>query len=455
MPSPPDDAGQATAVRAVDATAPAAPVRAFVLRAVSGPDAGKTFAVDTAEGGRVLVGQSPACAVRLDDRTVSRRHVALELAPAGLRVTDLGSTNGTFVEGLRVLDAVLAGGEALRVGDTVLRVEAGEPVQESPSQQTRFGGFVGASDEIRRLYPAIGRIAASDIPVVIEGETGTGKEVLAEALHDESGRAAGPFVVFDCTTVAATLVEATLFGHERGAFTGATVAMPGLFEQADHGTLFIDEIGDLDIALQAKLLRAIERSEVRRIGGRQWARVDVRVIAATRRDLDREVQAGRFRDDLFFRLAVARIELPPLRRRRKDVALLASYFWQQLGGAPGALTGDLLHRLEDYDWPGNVRELRNAIAQRIALGDLAPSRSAPTRDPAAPGASGDATGDPIQSVIDQGLPFPIARDRVLELFEERYVERVLDRHGGNVTHAARASGIGRRYFQTIRGRRKT
>jgi DNA-binding NtrC family response regulator len=176
----------------------------------------------------------------------------------------------------------------------------------------------------------------------------------------------------------------------------------------------------------------------------------VRIIAATRRDLDREVQSGRFRDDLFFRLAVARIELPPLRRRRKDIALLAAHFWKALGGAPAALTGDLLKRLEDYDWPGNVRELRNAITQKITLGELAKPRS-----PVNP-ASGEAEqDDSIERVLTEDLPFSIARDRVLGLFEERYVARVLELHGGNVTHAAKASGIGRRYFQTIRGRRKT
>ncbi|HEX4514631.1 MAG TPA: sigma 54-interacting transcriptional regulator, partial [Polyangiaceae bacterium] len=258
-------------------------------------------------------------------------------------------------------------------------------------------------------------------------------------------------IVFDCTTVAPSMTEATLFGHERGAFTGALLSMPGLFEQAHEGTLFIDEIGDLDVSLQAKLLRAIERSEVRRIGGRSWMRVDVRVIAATRRDLDREVQAGRFRDDLFFRLAVARIELPPLRRRKRDIALLGAHFWQSMGGAPAALTGDMLRRLEDYEWPGNVRELRNVIAQRIALGDLAEPEGS-----RAPGSKpSDALSvDPIQQIIERNLPFPIARDKVVEIFEERYVSHFLERNGGNVTHAARAAGIGRRYFQTIRGRNK-
>jgi DNA-binding NtrC family response regulator len=448
MSTRPSDEGLATAISPANAVAAPTTTRSFVVHVVSGEDAGKSFPVDVSHGGRVLLGQSPACAVRLADPTVSRRHAAFDLMGTTLRLSDLDSTNGTFVNGVRAFDVALGGGETIHVGATVLRLEAGEEKTESPSAQTRFGRFVGASPEIQRLYPTMERIAASDIPVVIEGETGTGKEVLAESLHELGPRAAGPFVVFDCTTVASNLMEATLFGHERGAFTGALASSPGLFEQADSGTLFIDEIGDLDIALQAKLLRAIERAEVRRIGGRQWLRVNVRVIAATRRDLDREVVAGRFRDDLFYRLAVARIELPPLRSRRKDIALLAAHFWEQLGGAPAALTGDLLDRLQDYDWPGNVRELRNAIARKIALGEL--SRPAPR----AGGTAAAASSDPIQEIVDQDLPFPIARDQAIALFEQRYVAHVLARHGGNVTRAAQASGVGRRYFQTIRGRHK-
>jgi DNA-binding NtrC family response regulator len=448
MPSLPDDDPQVTALNPVAAVATDRSVRPFDIRVTMGPDEGKTFALASSGEGRTLVGQSPACAVKLGDPAVSRRHAALELVGGALRVTDLGSTNGTWVNGLRVYDALLQGGETIQVGNTVLAVTAGNSLKESSLDQTHFGAFIGASDEIRRLYPTMARIASSNIPVIIEGETGTGKEVLAEALHDLGPRANAPFVVFDCTTIAPNLMEAALFGHERGAFTGAHLASPGLFEQADKGTLFIDEIGDLDIALQAKLLRAIERSEVRRIGGKGWLRVDVRIIAATRRDLDREVQSGRFRDDLFFRLAVARIELPPLRRRRKDIALLAAQFWKELGGAPSALTGDFLKRLEDYDWPGNVRELRNAITQRITLGELT------KRAPAAP-SEDSAKGDTIDTILAEELPFPIARDKVLDWFEQRYVARVLERHGGNVTHAAHASGIGRRYFQTIRSRRKS
>src|SRR3954464_13735699 len=357
------DDGLATALNPLQISAPRGQVHTFVLRVVTGPDAGKAFTIDSNREGRVLIGQGPACTVRIQDATVSRRHAGLDLEAGGLRLQDLGSTNGTLVNGIRAYDVVLTGGETVQVGSTVLRVEPAGDVTEPPSDQMGFGSFLGGSPEIRRLYPAMARIAASSLPVVIEGETGTGKEVLAEAMHEESARASGPFVVFDCTTVAENLMEATLFGHERGAFTGALNATAGLFEQADKGTLFIDEIGDLDIALQSKLLRAIERSEVRRIGGKGWMRVDVRIIAATRRDLDREVQSGRFRDDLFFRLAVARVELPPLRRRRKDIALLAAHFWKELGGVPSQLTSDLVKRFEDYDWPGNVRELRNAIAQ--------------------------------------------------------------------------------------------
>ena len=438
------DEGVETVVTMSGASAPPC---VFVLTAVSGPDAGKSFAIDVGRSGRVFLGQSPACTVQLEDHTVSRRHAAFDVVDGTLRLTDLGSTNGTFVNGVRAHDVALVGGETIQVGADVFRLQPGDVVPEvSPESQTGFGRFVGASPEIRRLYPTMRRIAASDIPVVIEGETGTGKEVLAEALHEHGPRASGPFVVFDCTTVAANFMEAALFGHERGSFTGALASNPGLFEQADKGTLFIDEIGDLDPALQPKLLRAIERAEVRRIGGRQWVGVNVRVLAATRRDLDREVQAGRFRDDLFFRLAVGRIELPPLRNRRKDISLLATHFWRELRGNPAELTRDFLDRLEDYDWPGNVRELRNAIARRIALGDAPRQERALSQSTASPSA------DAIQAIIDLDLPFPIARDKVMAHFEQRYVAQVLSRHAGNVTRAAHASGVGRRYFQTIRGR---
>jgi transcriptional regulator with GAF, ATPase, and Fis domain len=252
-------------------------------------------------------------------------------------------------------------------------------------------------------------------------------------------------VVFDCTAVAPNLVESELFGHERGAFTGAAGRRAGVFEQAQGGTLFIDEIGDLDPALQPKLLRALERSEFRRVGGEKPIKLDVRIISATRRDLDREVAAGRFRDDLFHRLAVARIELPPLRHRQGDVRFLARRFCAQLAYPEDALPADLLARWEEAAWPGNIRELRNAVARRLALGDLAP----PERTARGPETR---SGDPIEDVLRQNLPLVEARQRVVDEFERRYIERVLEEHGGNVVQAARASGIARRYFQILKAR---
>ena len=262
-----------------------------------------------------------------------------------------------------------------------------------------FGRMVGSSPEMRRLYPLCARLASSDVSVVIEGETGTGKEVLAEALHEASARAPGPFVVFDCTAVAAQLLESALFGHEKGAFTGAVAQRIGVFEQAHGGTLFVDEIGELDASLQPKLLRAIERGEVQRVGSSRWERVDVRIVAATRRDLDQEVRAGRFRDDLFFRLAVGRVQLPPLRERHGDVAVLSAHFWRRTAGDDRPMPPELVERLEDHTWPGNVRELQNAIARHLAVGDLA-------LDPGASPIAAPAVGsvDAIERVISMNLP---------------------------------------------------
>jgi transcriptional regulator with GAF, ATPase, and Fis domain len=285
------------------------------------------------------------------------------------------------------------------------------------------------------------RVAASDVPVIIEGETGTGKEVLAEALHEASARAAQELVVFDCTTVAPSLMDSALFGHERGAFTGASAERRGVFEEAHGGTLLLDEVGDLELSLQAKLLRAVQRGEVRRVGGQRWIRVDVRVLAATRRDLDREVQEGRFREDLFYRLNVARVELPPLRDRTGDIALLSRYFWDRLGGREQPIPVDLFRAWEDYSWPGNVRELENAVARRLALGELAPEVSA--RPKAAPENIGD---------IDLSVPLAVARQQVIERFEREYLARMLAAEEGRVAEAAEKAGVGRRYFNMLRAR---
>jgi DNA-binding NtrC family response regulator len=434
----------------------------FSVEVVEGPDRGASLAIDGSAPSRALVGKSAICQLCLKDPKISRRHLAIDVVGDALRLVDLASTNGTSVSGVRFVEVLVEGqGELLRLGDSVLRVTRVAPALVAMPAVDSFGRVVGASPEMRRLYPLCERLAASDVPLVIEGETGTGKELLAESLHEKSARANGPFVVFDCTAVPANLIEATLFGHERGAFTGAVAANKGLFQEAHGGTLLIDEVGDLDVALQPKLLRAIERAEVRPLGGNRWISVDVRIMAATRRDLDKEIQAGRFRDDLFYRLAVARIELPPLRQRRGDVALLARHFWERLGG-DGSLPYDLLVRLETHDWPGNIRELHNAVARRLALGDLAhaPLAGRPTSNTAAPlgiGSQAPANAllpgdDVIARVIRLGLPLSRSRELVVDDFERRYVQSVLDRHQGNATRAAQASGIARRYFQLLRAR---
>lgn len=426
----------------------------FRLSIVEGPDAGGVVGLDGSQPSRVLVGTAQACTVKLSDRTVSRRHVALDVVGKRVRVTDLGSTNGTKVNGIAVTEAFLEGGEVVSVGGTSFRLDREDtrPQQVQVSNKTSFGHVVGASTEMRRLYPLCERLAQSDVPVVIEGEPGTGKELLAEALHHEGSRAQGPFVVLDCTAVPANLLEAELFGHAQGAFGGASVPRPGVFEQANGGTLVIDEIGDLDPALQPKLLRALERKEVRPVGGSQPVEVDVRVIVTTRKDLDREVQSGRFQDDLLQRIAVARVELPPLRHRRGEIAILVRHFCKELQGDEAGLSPELLRSWEEYGWPGNVRELRNTLARHLALGELAhiTQSSGPQAAEAEMHAASGESGD----VFDLALTLPLgeARQKVVEEFERRYVERMLESHRGNVTRAAESAGVARRYFQILKAR---
>jgi DNA-binding NtrC family response regulator len=426
---------------------------AWTFTVVRGPDAGQRLILDPELRPHALVGQSPVCELLLHDRWVSRRHLAVDAADR-LRITDLDSTNGTFVNGVAIVRAFLRGGEVVRVGETEMVATVGAPPAIAagvltPSESTGFGALAGASPQMRALYPRLSQLAQSDVPVIIEGETGTGKEVAAEALHAEGRRAGGPFVVFDCAAAPPSLFEAELFGHERGAFTGATSTRKGMFELAAGGTLFIDEIGDLDLPLQARLLRALDQHEVRRLGGNAWIPVDVRVLAATRRDVDRMVQDGRFRDDLFFRLAVGRIELPPLRDRHGDVMFLASHFWGALGGPGMGPPPEVVQRWSDYGWPGNVRELYNAVVRQLELGDGGPPAPRPVE-----GTEPVTTDDVIGRVIHEGIPFARARRMVQDTFVRRYVESLLARHGGNVSKAASASGIARRYFQMLRSGRR-
>ncbi len=425
---------------------------AFMLIVKEGSSAGRTLTVD--EGScDVFVGTSPACALRLPDPLVSRRHVRFEVSGDQLRMRDASSTNGTYVNGTRTVEALLSGSETIRIGGTLLSVERStraRPVEVST--ETSFGEFVGSSLAVRRLYPLCAKVAASNVPLVIEGETGTGKEALAEAVHQMGKRANKPFAVFDCTAVPPSLIEGALFGHERGAYTGADTARAGIFEEADGGTLLIDEIGDLDLGLQSRLLRVIQKQEVRRIGGNKWIHVDVRVIAATRRDLDAEVAAGRFRDDLFFRLAVARVLLPPLRERPEDLELLARHFWALHTKDP-AFPEEVLGRLRSYAWPGNVRELSNTMARLAAFGELATAEGGELFM-RRPSSTMVPVGDFIDNVVARGLTLTAARDLVVGEFERRYVH-FLDSAHGDERARSNASGVSDRYLRTLRGRARS
>ncbi len=425
----------------------------FVVTVVEGPDVGGQWTVDATQPAPLRIGTGTGCEVQLRDRMVSRRHASVCVEDTRLRLLDLGSTNGTFVDGMNVKDVSIATTRVIQLGSTKLRIERAGPMALRLSTVSRFGRVIGASPRMRRLFPLCERLAQTEVPLVIEGETGVGKEQLAEAIHEMGGRSEGPFVVFDCTAVAPTLIESELFGHEAGSFSGATHRHLGVFERAAGGTLLIDEIGDLPLAQQPKLLRAIERRSVRRVGGEADLRVDVRLLAATRRDLDHEVHAGRFRDDLYHRIAVARVALPPLRERMGDVSRLARHFWIELGGDPARLPSDVLARWEDDPWPGNVRQLRNAVLRRLALGDLAEHQAEATprehqgaRHRVAPG------GDAVEAVLALDLPLAEARQKIVDEFEQRYVERLLDEHGGNMARAAAAAGVARRHFRRIKAK---
>ena len=426
-----------------------APRDQFALVVERGPSQGARFEVTNAEPQAMVVGQSPVCAIRLKGDTVSRRHASVQVESDGLRVRDLGSKNGTRVNGVRIVAALAGLGDLIELGESALRVLAGPSAAASLPVSDRFGEAVGVSVAMRRLFPLLARLAATDIPVLIEGETGTGKEAVANSIHASGPRRDKPLVVFDCTAVATNLIESELFGHEKGAFTGATARRKGVFEQAHGGTLFIDELGDLPLDLQSKLLRALETSQVRRVGGDTWIRCDARVIAATRRDLEQRITDGMFRDDLFHRLAVGRVALPPLRERRTDIPLLVEHFCGLLGVSASAIPRPLMATWLEETWPGNVRELRNAVTRQITLGDLSslPALSHDTDGASSPGAS-------FQQILAANAPYEEARQAVLSLFQRRYTEAMVAAHGGHVQRAAEAAGVALRYFQLLRARAK-
>ena len=394
----------------------------------------------------VTVGTDTKNQMPLTDQTVSRQHCELAVVQGGIRLRDLNSTNGIFMGTMRVFDVCAPPPFRFRIGDSELEIKPlGTSVEREEAQRDGFGYLVGSSARMRQLYAVLERVSATDIALLVEGETGTGKDVVAESVHRESRRREEPFVVFDCGAISRELIESELFGHERGAFTGAHSARAGVFEQANGGTLFLDEIGDLPLDLQPKLLRVLEKRELRRVGGNRLIPVDVRLISATNRQLQTEVAAGNFRQDLFFRLAGAQIKVPPLRDRLEDLSQLAELFIAQ--DLPELTAEDVPESVWSmflsHRWPGNVRELRNAI-HRLAI-----SLENPMLLPAEPSSNGNPEPASFQTSTGSLKPLREARRECNDAFEMAYCRAVLQRSGGNVTQAALMAGVSRQLLQRL------
>ena len=406
----------------------------YRLTVIEGPD--REASIDGGEA-EIAIGTAQANALILTDSAVSRHHFAITPTPRGHLIRDLGSTNGTTINGVVVERAYLASGAVIAIGQSRLKFEAvGGEELAALSADARWGRALGGSKAMRRIFAVLPRLADSDATILLEGETGTGKGLLAEAIHEASPRAGGPFIVLDCGAIPPTLIESELFGHEKGAFTGAAAARTGGFEAARGGTVFLDEIGELSLDLQPKLLRAIEDRVVKRVGGNELLRLDIRIVAATNRDLRAEINQGRFRSDLYYRLNTFRLRIPPLRERRDDIALLVAHFYRQL--SPAEPPAELLADLARQDWPGNVRELRAAVERAVLLGDPMVWHAL----------SGDAPAADDAHLID-GTSFRAAKERAIAAWERDYVRALIARHDGNLSRAARAVRMDRNHLREL------
>jgi transcriptional regulator with GAF, ATPase, and Fis domain len=420
----------------------------LVLVVVSGKARGQRAVM----GDTLSIGKAVDNDLVLPDDTVSRHHCQLERSASGITVRDLGSTNHTRIGRTEIREATIQPGASITVGDVDLILRA-EPNRAHilPSEADRFGEAIGPSLAMRTLFGVLEHIAKTDAPVLLEGETGTGKDVLARSIHEQSRRSADSFVVVDCGAVSYNLIESELFGHERGAFTGAVAQRQGAFETAGSGTVFLDEVGELPLDVQPKLLRVLENGEFRRVGGNKTLLARARIVAATKRNLKEEVERGKFREDLYFRLAVVPITVPPLRQRREDIAMLVEHFLtiakkRDPAAANVTLDRDTVGALTAHDWPGNVRELRNVLDRAIYIATASGQTelrlvdlpvSAPTARPA-----GGFSFDANESYRD-------TRARIEADFEKAYVTWLLGRHDGNISAAAREAKMDRKHLYDL------
>jgi len=429
--------------------------RRYRLRVVAGPDQGKEHALDA---GTTMVGTHADNDLVLSDATVSRYHLEIRMRRDGIEVRDLDTTNGTKHGGVRIGQVILIGPARLRLGKytevDVEPIDAGVELAEWTAD--RFGDVLGSAPAMRRLFALLAKAAATEATILLSGETGTGKEALAEAVHQASRHARGPFVVVDCGSIPHELIASELFGHARGAFTGAATDKQGLIEAANQGTLFLDEIGELALDLQPQLLRVLDRRQVRRVGETHAVDVDIRVIAATHRDLRAMVRAGKFREDLYYRLAVVATQVPPLRERKSDIPALATCFAERMGRGTFSQSPALLEQLDRHDWPGNVRELRNVVERALSLGSAAladlgdgaaPRPAAEPDDAARPADDAARPASASSDVLE--LPFKEAKAALVESFERDYLTALLARHRGNISRAASEAGIDRNYIHRL------
>ena len=387
--------------------------------------------------GSCVIGSAPGCDLVIRARTVSRQHVDLRLVPEGVLVKDLGSHNGTYYLGQRVEKMVMALGGRIQLGTVTVAIDLDPETLRgdvAPYPEDRYLGMVGPSLHMRRLFSILVRLEGSLVPVLVEGESGVGKELIAQALHQGSSVAGGPFVAVNCGAILPDLVASELFGHTRGAFTGAVDARLGAFVSADRGTLFLDEVGELPLPVQPMLLRVLETGEVRALGGDRVRKTKVRLIAATNRDLAEEVRAGRFREDLYYRLAVVRLLVPPLRERPEDIEALGRHFAHEAGLAD--IPKEIVSHLRARAWPGNARELRNVVQAYAALGTL----------PAAAATDEGGLARALFREIDVTRPYAEQKDAIVDRFTRLYLEALLAHTSGNQTLAADLAGLGRTYL---------
>jgi transcriptional regulator with GAF, ATPase, and Fis domain len=414
------------------------------LEVVAGVDRGKS----AVGSDKILhVGTQRGNTLQLNDDAVSRIHLEIANTPEGLRLRDLGSTNGTWLTGgARITEAVVPSGTVVQLGSSQIRLDVlAEKVSDSLSPKLGFGKMVGESAAMREVFALLERVAPTDETVLITGETGTGKELCARSIVSKSGRAQGPLVVVDCGAMPPNLLESELFGHVRGAFTGAVSEYRGAFERASGGTIFLDEIGELPLEFQTRLLRAVENRTIRQVGGSRELPLDIRIIAATNRRLEEEVNRGTFRSDLYFRLSVVQVRLPPLRERPEDVETLAVHFLREMNVGQELLRdASVLEHLRRYRWPGNARELRNYLS-RLALGE-------PSLRSLGPGPMNLQLDDPPgggEQDVDTSLPFKDAKEAAIARFERAYLGALLEEAAGNISQAARIAQTDRTYLSRL------